>query len=282
MNWKNYMLPFLISVLIHAGIILAVPNGSRIRVQYMRGDSAVPLTLMPSDHAVQRSRTRPPQAVEAANVDPPEQIRRKTSLTDTSTARIFYSQDADFTEIPASGPPAPRERKEPPKPPASETMPHTEPQEGPGEEPAIPERDEAALKEEPVREHCQAPEEHLEEAPEETAEAGRDAFDAPDTPGDVRQEGVESEVTGAVVPRPEYPPLARRRGHEGTVTVKVRVDQAGKATGAEIIESSGHSSLDAAALDAALNASFRPARRAGVAVAGDIRIRYRFRLKDRR
>lgn len=46
----------------------------------------------------------------------------------------------------------------------------------------------------------------------------------------------------------EYPYIARRRGQEGTVTVAVRLNEAGELTGAQVLRSSGIAALDEAAL----------------------------------
>ena len=54
---------------------------------------------------------------------------------------------------------------------------------------------------------------------------------------------------------PVYPRSARRRGHEGCVTVEISVAEDGNVVGAEVVASSGHDELDQAALQAALAAA---------------------------
>ncbi len=129
-----------------------------------------------------------------------------------------------------------------------------------------------------------APEEDSDEQKEmeDEPEEKDDHHDAPDAPGDVREEGVTSGVERKSVPRPQYPRLARRRGHEGDVAVKVFVDSQGRPDNVKLIESSGYNSLDNAAIEAAGDASFQPAQRLGRPVESDIILNFRFRLEDAR
>ena len=78
---------------------------------------------------------------------------------------------------------------------------------------------------------------------------------------------------------PSYPRSARRKGHEGSVTVEITVAADGLVGGAEIVGSSGHAELDAAALDAARTAHFAPATVDGATVSGRLRLTFDFRLK---
>ena len=58
--------------------------------------------------------------------------------------------------------------------------------------------------------------------------------------------------------RPIYPPIALRRGAEGTPIVKVWINKKGKVFKAELISFSGHESIDKAAKKAAINSTFYP------------------------
>jgi protein TonB len=62
------------------------------------------------------------------------------------------------------------------------------------------------------------------------------------------------------------------------VTIGVVIDQAGKVVSAEIVSSSGHSSLDQAALEAVRRAAFDPAQRGAIPVSSRVIIPVRFRL----
>jgi len=70
-------------------------------------------------------------------------------------------------------------------------------------------------------------------------------------------------------PKPDYPKLAKKRRWEGTVLLKVFIDERGKVDRAEIDRSSGHAVLDAAALRQVRDWRFRPARRGGIAIGSE-------------
>ncbi len=65
---------------------------------------------------------------------------------------------------------------------------------------------------------------------------------------------------------PRYPPLARRRGWEGTAIVRLRVASDGSVRAAQLHTSSGYETLDREALRAAKRWRFQPGSRNGVAV----------------
>ncbi len=88
----------------------------------------------------------------------------------------------------------------------------------------------------------------------------------------------ETPVDFSSNPPPQYPLDAARNGLEGTVLLRLRVDTAGKVTEVEIIESSGHDSLDRAAVEAVKRWKGRPARRFGRAIASEEVLPVRFRL----
>ena len=72
--------------------------------------------------------------------------------------------------------------------------------------------------------------------------------------------------------------LAPLLGLLGTVTVDVQVSAAGLPVSVGLASSSGFSPLDQAALAAVRRWRFEPARNAGVAVAGRVRVPVRFQL----
>lgn len=79
-------------------------------------------------------------------------------------------------------------------------------------------------------------------------------------------------------PKPHYPILARRKGWEGQVIVRVQVDIKGKPLQAHVVVSSGRDVLDQAALEAVQQWTFEPAQRSGRATEGSIDITFEFRL----
>lgn len=104
-----------------------------------------------------------------------------------------------------------------------------------------------------------------------------------------RAQGRDTSGSGAVFfeqanyaynPRPEYPEAARREGWEGTVLLRVLVDQEGQSKGIEISRSSGFETLDRAALDTVKRWRFYPARYGERRVESWVRIPIEFRLAD--
>ncbi|MEO0072507.1 MAG: energy transducer TonB [candidate division WOR-3 bacterium] len=81
------------------------------------------------------------------------------------------------------------------------------------------------------------------------------------------------------IPKPNYPELAKQAGIEGDVVVKALVDVDGRIIDVEIQKSSGNSSLDQAALEAARNAVFTPAKQRDQYVRVWVSIPFKFRLK---
>lgn len=65
-------------------------------------------------------------------------------------------------------------------------------------------------------------------------------------------------------PKPEYPPLSKRKGEQGKVVVKVLIGVDGMAQAAEIRQSSGFERLDQAALATAQRWRYAPGKRGGV------------------
>lgn len=74
----------------------------------------------------------------------------------------------------------------------------------------------------------------------------------------------------------QYPPEALRPGEDAVVRLGIDVDDSGRVTAVTILTSSGRHSLDEAAVAAAREFEFEPARRYGRAVPSRIVFRYRF------
>jgi protein TonB len=77
---------------------------------------------------------------------------------------------------------------------------------------------------------------------------------------------------------PDYPEHAYRNGLEGTVVLRLTIDAQGIVSMLEIVSSSGHESLDRAAMDAIKNWKGKPAMRAGRAIASQEVLPIRFKL----
>jgi TonB family protein len=81
-------------------------------------------------------------------------------------------------------------------------------------------------------------------------------------------------------PRPDYPDSARREGRQGSVLLRVLVDQQGRSKKIEINRSSGSEALDRAAAEAIKRWRFIPARHGDQPVESWIRIPIDFSLVD--
>jgi protein TonB len=80
--------------------------------------------------------------------------------------------------------------------------------------------------------------------------------------------------------KPDYPPGLRREGIEGSVTVRVTIDERGRVTAVELIKADDQRFF-AETRDQALRYwRFEPARRDGVAVVSDQTMTVHFRLED--
>lgn len=79
-------------------------------------------------------------------------------------------------------------------------------------------------------------------------------------------------------PYPPYPVVARRNGYQGRVVVRLEVAADGRATGAEVLQSSGYDVLDQSAVDTLRDWKLEPALAGGRPVPGSVNVPVRFRL----
>ncbi len=80
-------------------------------------------------------------------------------------------------------------------------------------------------------------------------------------------------------PPPPYPPLSRRLGEQGQVTLRAFIDADGTASRVEVLNSSGFDRLDRAALAAAKDWRYLPGTRAGQPVGMWFNLPVVFELK---
>ncbi len=81
---------------------------------------------------------------------------------------------------------------------------------------------------------------------------------APAVPSAPAMPKLISGVSYINAPRPVYPPLDARMGNEGTVTLRVLINEKGRAEKVEVQKSSGSLRMDDAARDAVMRALFKP------------------------
>jgi len=80
-------------------------------------------------------------------------------------------------------------------------------------------------------------------------------------------------------PAPQYPSLAQRRGLEGYVTLRLRIDARGRVVDAVVVDAEPEGIFDAAAKRAARRYRFTPARSGTRAVASTLQQTIRFELE---
>lgn len=90
----------------------------------------------------------------------------------------------------------------------------------------------------------------------------------------------ELAVTCPARTAPRYPPASRRLSEEGTVVLRVELDEQGKVCAARVANSSGFARLDAAALDAVRTWQCEPALRAGQPVRAVALQPFKFTLQE--
>jgi protein TonB len=78
---------------------------------------------------------------------------------------------------------------------------------------------------------------------------------------------------------PTYPPLARERGYEGTVYLRVEVKGDGRVGGLTIDRSSGYEILDRAAAESVREWIFLPAQKGGKPVTSWVLLPVKFMLR---
>jgi len=81
-------------------------------------------------------------------------------------------------------------------------------------------------------------------------------------------------------PKPRYPMIARRKGYEGTVRLRVYVLENGDAGAVELEKSSNYEILDRSAIEAINRWIFIPGKRNGVPVASWVTVPVKFRLTN--
>lgn len=81
-------------------------------------------------------------------------------------------------------------------------------------------------------------------------------------------------------PKPDYPRIARSRGWQGKVLLRVQVSAAGVSENIAVHQSSGHETLDESAVEAVRKWKFIPAKRGDKPVASSVIVPIQFTLND--
>jgi len=80
-------------------------------------------------------------------------------------------------------------------------------------------------------------------------------------------------------PLPVYPAIAKRRGYQGIVELKVLVSEKGKVSAIKILKSSGYKSLDRQAVSTVKNWHFEPGKKNDIIQSVWVKIPVKFELK---
>jgi protein TonB len=81
-------------------------------------------------------------------------------------------------------------------------------------------------------------------------------------------------------PKPEYPAVARGRGWQGKVLLRVKVSAEGLSDDVSVEQSSGHDILDESAVEAVKKWRFIPAKRGDTPVASSVIVPIDFKLRN--
>lgn len=109
------------------------------------------------------------------------------------------------------------------------------------------------------------PEPAVVEAPIESPPLPEPVVKAPPPPPPLPK--IISGVEYLKAPEPDYPPLAKRMGEEGRVTLRVLVNEKGNPDQVDVQQTSGSSRLDEEARQAILRSKFKPHVEDGKAIA---------------
>ena len=271
MKLSDFILPFLVSAVIHVGAFSSGILHRNAEVVFEKGAQAVTLNIVPSV-ASKATGAMPAVAGPAAKQSVPTQpfpseviVPKKASLiqdvplhpkeklvAEQHAGRI---QESEMREDTAKEETAGTECVSP--------EPHTEG--------SVMERHPSVSvspQDKGDRDHCPH------------HRTGVAAVNSKNNDGDRKEKGVTSPVVVTGLSKPEYPRYSRINGEEGTVVLIVEVRANGRPGKIEVVTSSGYRRLDCAAVKALEKAAFIPARVAGKIAASTKRIAFRFKLED--
>ncbi len=186
--------------------------------------------------------------------------------------------------MPAPSVPTPVVEREPeraplpaPEPiPEAEPPPAAEPEPVPLPAPAPTPLPEPAAPETPATEHLQTPPDAASLPASETETAAAPSIESDGSP--IEDKGAITTARATATISPVYPRSSRRRGEEGSVTLRARILASGRTGTITVLQSSGHKRLDEAACKAVRKASFTAATRLGRPIDSETELTFTFKL----
>lgn len=95
------------------------------------------------------------------------------------------------------------------------------------------------------------------------------------------ERGVDIEPRSRFKIEPAYPASLRQANIQGSLELKARIDENGKAQDIAVVQSSGYAEFDSSAIEAVRKATFAPAMRGGMAVSREVTIPINFKIRGR-
>lgn len=289
----RFTFPLLVSVALHAGLLLGLGGYEGPQVRFRPGAAAVTVRLNPSVASRPASpATEPEPAPEPPEPTSPEPAPKPPEKRPEGR-QVMRPPPPPQPEPPPESEPVPTPESHRPTPPPPEPERPTEEPEP--HEPANPGEQRAEGEPEPKQTAEPEPKRASGKPEGDPSEAEPDQREAPrksegpdetasrnsvDANAERREQGVTAPAATVETPHPEYPLYSRRYGHEGTVVVEVEVLASGEPGEVEVVKSSGHRRLDRAAVRELERAEYVPARRAGVPVTARKKFIIRFQLED--
>jgi len=259
-----------LSLMAHAAalvsLLLLVPDRAESPVEQTETSIALLFLAVPAN---------PPPSTDAAPPDPGDIV---STDTEQSPAETLSDEPAPSPAMLSSETPAPTVFDPVPVPAASAPMPEPEPVAKAPSPPAPP-----APAKRPAASHA-----HVSPAKRLTSPPSVDPRPATGTQAPANGSASPVAAPPLIPPRPvagmetngapAYPGAALRRGEQGRVVLRVSVSADGAPLAVDLAETSGHESLDSAALSAVRRWRFVPAMQSGRPVPAIAVVPIRFRL----
>ena len=280
----DLVISLLISVTVHAALLVSTPVEKDAQINLQKGSTAITLHIRPSDDR-RASKAAPAPKPQEPAVEPTPAVAKPAEKIDAATPR-----QPTPPSVKAPRPIVRNFRHE-----VSESMTRLKQEtaailaEWPRYMPilpivaVVPPPGQPAVQPKPSPPVLSKPTPLAEPVPVEKPNIGhaeRTVEESKASDGDTGTPGVQTEAKAVGQVNPVYPRYSRRHEEEGAVTILVEILASGKLGHVKVLRSSGYSRLDRAALDAVKKARFTPARKGNQPITTTRSISFTFRLTD--